>query len=387
MKVVIIANLKKDKRSVALYEFLKSMDHEVAYYYQGVCFEELKSYDVVRDIRSIKNSMIVLYSGIKNYFMISRTNKIIYMYGGSVDADIPFMLPMVDRIICDTYNDSYSIMNKLAKLKLEKPIVRLLPLVQDPEEYVKPDKTPRIMIMGCPDPEFDFNYIKTDSNYDVLVYGGDNVSFILSNMARGVTVVVKNIPKFGEFIVNGINGLILDNFKKADLSYANRVFIRENAISYCNLHISTWYDSFNRLLTTEGSVIDLDIIDINTRYWVVPKTTISGSEEIIELPKHKDRLFKEVRLNDIEEIMLFFSQQRFNEVIIYDWDYGEDDHDKINRVMDAVNSYGARSINFYWATDKPIPSKWSKVFQRMTLLAISEANKRVVRRSQIKNNI
>jgi len=304
------------------------------------------------------------------------------MHNGTIDNDVVFMFPMMSKIVCNTYNDSYSIMNRLIKLQLNKPVSRLFPLVQQPNSYVKLDKTPRVMIMGCEDPRFDFNYIKTDQNFDVLVYGGDNIDFILTQMARGVIVIVKDTPKFGEFIINGINGIAINNFNKADISYANRMFIRDNAITFCDKYLSEWYDKFMLTVIDETlNEMDFSVLDFNTRFWVILKTSLVDSKEVIDLPKERDLSFISADVYDIEEIVHFFSQQKFSEVVIFDWHYGEDDFNKISRTLDTVTSFGSRAINIFWVTDDKIDDRWKGVFDRMTILSVSEGCKRVKHRS------
>ena len=98
----------------------------------------------------------------------------------------------------------------------------------------------------------------------------------------------------------------------------------------------------------------------------------------MQIPRsyNKDR-FKLVELGTLEEILLYFSAQRFMDVFIFAWEYGEYTADNYNRIMNLARAIGRRGLNMYWCTDATIPKEWSEVFKSMAVIPIDQGLKKV----------
>jgi len=83
-----------------------------------------------------------------------------------------------------------------------------------------------------------FEYIQKVTSCDVYIsprgYEGIGLSF-LEAMRMGLCVVAKNNPTMNEYIENGINGILFNNYKELeDLKIQNLISIKENAFKKSN---------------------------------------------------------------------------------------------------------------------------------------------------------
>jgi hypothetical protein len=113
------------------------------------------------------------------------------------------------------------------------------------------------------------------------------------------------------------------------------------------------------------------------RRWIIPKTILRGGDKMFIPRQYNKNRFRMVELHTLEEILVYFSAQKFMDVFIFDWDYGPYDVESRNRILNLTKAIGRRGLNMYWCSDQPIPQEWAEVFNTMTVLSTEDGLKKV----------
>ncbi len=416
MQIVLAADIRSESstRAIALSTFkaLSSLEeHDVKFLRMGDQIPALEAgkYPGVA-INDVKHSIIIAFREIKAYALIDSTNTLIYLAtDGVIESFMAFMIHRVDRVITTNFKAAYRLCAALQQLGLQTPVHRLEPWL-DPTDYKvnAPTEKLRVVLRGDHTPLMalpDITLIGKNnvagwqtvesvpdwSQYDVYVCHdiADEIG-VRQAMMCGVIPVVANRLPFSEFVINGLNGYtvntadeslaILEKLQDIDERSTCRMMTIKSA--YAQMENAVWARLLVRTATGTGveNLHEANMFNTVTptyRRWIVPKTVLEGGKPI-QVPRNYNKTrFKLIELATLEEILLYFSAQRFMDVFIFAWDYGEYNAENYNRVMNLVRAIGRRGLNMYWCTDTPVPKEWSEAFKGMTILPVEEGLKKV----------
>lgn len=421
MLITLAADLSKSSahRTLALstHRALKSIpDNDVQFVKIGdqlPYLTELKLPSI--PLSEIKNAVIIAFREIPSYITIDRTNTLIYLATQPVlDSYMSFMIHRVDSIIATNYRTAYKLCSAVQQLGLSTPVYRVIPWIDtDNAKLGSPTNKLRVVIKGNTE---NIRNIPVTEDVEITLLGEENVAgwntaksiadwasydlyccldgddmSVRKAMMYGVVPAVRDRSPYTEFIVNNENGYFVYN--PSDVlniiqklrSVPELEAMKAGASKYAHNQMSksTWAKYL--IATVKGfgaeNIHEPDLFASNLqstyRRWIVPKIVLEAGQTT-QIPRiYSQNRFKMVELSTIEEILLFFSSQRFMDVYIFDWQYIEYNAGNYNKIMSMVRGIGKRGINIFWCTDKPVKREWAELFKSMTILPVSEGLKRV----------
>ena len=404
--VVIIANLQKDIKAIELYNLFKQDGYQVSFLDYKLIDGE---FNIIKSVRSIQNSVVIIACEFSDFGNIDRTNKLIYI-SNLIEPYAIQMLPRIDKIITTNYESAYNICNEINQLQYKTPVHKILPYIKPLEQH-KFKSEIKMLVNGnnyglsiqrvmshaiiditgkCEGIKWWHGNIEKPNinDYDIIIDFQNDQELIMSAIAHGIIVIAINKSPVNELICNGINGYLissetslvrvlnelqhLDNrISIGSICYKN---ILSNYENWCDDLISTIYD----IGPSNLNIITTRVDDPELRRWIVP-TTLMYDGRVHNIPTHFDRnVYKIVAINDIEHILKYFVSQRFKEVIIFGWEFGDhNDKDRKNRILNLIKTLGKRGMNIFWCLHKSMPKEWSDIFNTMMVIPIQEGIKRV----------
>jgi hypothetical protein len=406
-QIAIAADLREESpnRVAALntYHALKD-SNTVAFVWIGDQVEIIRGMGLPYvNINEIKHSIIITFRELKNYISIDRTNTLVYLATHDrIESFMSFMIHRVDCIVAPNYRVAHRLCSAVQQLNLETPVYRIQPWL-DPAEYGlnEPGSKLRLAILDPDDlldgmvfPEFEVIEGLPElwaDKVDIYVHlsGGDFQ--VRETMMSGIIPITWNKLPYSEFIINETNGFLVNSIqeiggylKNLNENREEYYTIRAVALRSAQTQMSkkTWADLLVKTALGQGAenLNDDDLFSsvIPTyRRWIIPKTILRGGDKMFIPRQYNKNRFRMVELHTLEEILVYFSAQKFMDVFIFDWDYGPYDVESRNRILNLTKAIGRRGLNMYWCSDQPIPQEWAEVFNTMTVLSTEDGLKKV----------
>ncbi len=420
--VIIMADLRESsasrERAISLYKAMENHPGTNPYFYAfHDSREELKAYKTTDSIHLTRDAIIVMFREFREFYRIDNTNVVVYIASEpQIEQFMTFVLPRVDRVIAYDYHSAYFLCSALRQVGLQTPVHRISPWL-DAGKLPKRVREGKIRIGIRGDDKMSYGLIRdgvernvtlmgqgpaahgwtlTSSNlcltdYDIYVHFDGSPEQVQLAMASGVIPIVPNKSPYNEWIVNGLNGFIVSTDKELMeavnlLSLPGQIEIYQEIVirgSNTMMSPSSWVSMFLNAVNGLG-VENLNQdemfrpLESTNRKWVVPKVAWEAGKEISVPRKFDLNAFKAVRLSTVEDILKFFVTQRFKEVYVFGWDYGdEQDITVIERASALIRSMGKRAMNIFWVSDHPVPKEWREVFSYMTMLSVKDGLNRV----------
>jgi hypothetical protein len=419
--VILMADLRESspsrERALSLYRALEEHPGTNPYFYAfHDSREELKPYRTTDSIHLTKDAIVVMFREFREFYKIDSTNLVVYVASEpKIEQFMTFVLPRVDRVVAYDYHSAYFLCAALRQIGLQTPVHRI-PLWIDatslPKHAIASNGPLSIGIRGN-DPIIyglirdgadhkvtisgsgpsAHGWILTDkiniADHDVYAHFDGSSECVQVAIASGVIPVVPNKSPYNEWIVNGLNGFIVST--ERDLVEAVRLLANKEQLriyqeilwrSAQNISSAAWVDMFLGAMNGDVENLNQDGLfkpfEPSNRKWIVPKIALEAGNRI-PIPRNYDTdAFKTVNLSDIEDVMKFFVTQRFREVYVFGWDYGDTgDREKLERTSALVRSMGKRAMDIFWVSDQEVPKEWAQVFSRMTRLSVRDGLNRV----------
>jgi len=367
-ELVLIAH--KDQRTKDLHEFFKT-----------------NSYTKVKLNPSKPKDSIIATSELPK--QLDPSNQYILLARGNKLAQKELMrLPNLKAIVAHTPSAGYQIAWQVKTAGFNTIIINLLPYVPMPDVVYHP-RTIYYDDLG-PIPKQFFSKYELQNQYPNARIRIDlsNTSkwpyHILESMRIGVPPIVWDKPPYSDFIIHRHNGYLIrtpgDIAQILNSLDNTHTWVSTNARNtlYAQYDPVRYYNA----LTKIDKVANLNVLgkiklEHEDRKWIIKERSFRGAE-IEYFPKEHHELFQTADLNNVEEVLEFFSEQAFSEVYVFGCDFPPTlNPEETNRMRRLINGLGLYSRRLHFCIDDPIPKDWLPLFNRLSVISIQEGLKQV----------
>ena len=395
-KVIIFTPISNEialNRNLQIYWLLKKhSNYEVSIYNQNndAKFDHFyRTYN--QPIRSIKNTIILLFGYHKDLLSLHSSNRIIYFARSANLYPLEILLlPKINHIIAETNYEKYNLAWQAKYYSENIKVSKLIPWVNSKKYKFKP------LYQGdtiyCSDTKINESYFDPYKIEYKNYYPENQARYYLTNnklysaiqfMLEGKPVI--SSPMLEDIIINGYTGYTVRT--TYDLHFAINQLKNKNQLGKLAnnsrdliqtlLEPKEYVKSLTNIL--EDRIIEPDLF----RKQKIPKSEqkIIIREKILKrgkfefFPKEFNKSLEEFQSNDINEILEELSERQFEQVYIFNPEFPNYSQEEMSQTKKLLNSLGNRAYKIFVYNDDEIPSDWKFFFQKISCLPIKEGLK------------
>lgn len=337
------------------------------------------------DPKSLQNTYVFTNLYRRDLTNLQNTNKLILLQKENKLANkIWLLLPSVDYIITDTYEQGLHISAQLISKGFNKRIINLYPWsipknLNDNHIFYDGEKKFENILQ---DRKIQRNDPKAPIR--ILMTKNTDVHEIVEGMLSGAVILAPDCHPYNNLIIDEYNGFlirtpsdIIKAFKKID---KNKEWIsyRAKTVMETKLNPTKYLNSLLYPEQLESIKLEQIKVESKDRRWLV-RERIFQNGKLKYYPEIYGPNFNVIDLTEIQEILSYFLTQQFSEVYIFGCDIPKELNKKdAAQLTKMLNKIGSRSMKIHFCRDESIPQSWQKIFSKLSVISIEEGSKQVL---------